>query len=432
MAPGFATASSLREDLLLQRHVLEHRLDDQVGIGQGGVVERRRNQRQALFHLLRLQAAARNRTLVVPAEGGQPPVERLLPGVDEAHRDAGVGEAHADAAAHGAGADDADLRHLARFHVGRQSGDLAQLALGEEEMAEGAALDGALDLIGQRALALDARVERQLDRRLHGVEQHVVRIAVPEGFRGGGAARGDDLAGFLGAGNRPLARAARTAAGGCKLARVGHRGGGHVPLDHRLHQTDFCRIAGGQRLAGEHHLQRRLEADQARHALRAAGAGDDAEGDFRQAELGAFLRDTVVAGDGRLDAAAHHRAMQRCHHRHRAVLDQAQHLVVAGLEDACLEFAHVAAGKKGLAGAGQHDALHGGVAAQRREGGLEAGAHLARQGVDGGAVDRDDGDVALHRNIHCFAHFVAPAKIWRKSPHLPFPEAFRRVAGTDF
>jgi len=124
-----------------------------------------------------------------------------------------------------------------------------------------------------------------------------------------------------------------------------------------------------------------------------------------------------MAGDGRLQSAAHHRAVERRHHRHRAVLDQAQHLVVAGRLHAGLEFAHVAAGKEGLAGAGQHDGPRGRLAAQEFEGGLEAGAHLAREGVDGRAVDRDDGDLALHRNTYKLAHCLAPAKkLLKKSP----------------
>jgi hypothetical protein len=116
-----------------------------------------------------------------------------------------------------------------------------------------------------------------------------------------------------------------------------------------------------------------------------------------------------------------------------AVLDQAQHLVVAGLLHAGLELAHVAAGKEGLAGTGQHDRLDVGLAAQGFEGGLEAGAHLARQGVDGRAVDRDDGHFALHGNAHYFAHFMAPAKMsGQAAPAFRVSEACRRTVGTDF
>ena len=38
MAPGLATGVELGEHLLLDRHVLEHRLDDQVAVGEIGIV----------------------------------------------------------------------------------------------------------------------------------------------------------------------------------------------------------------------------------------------------------------------------------------------------------------------------------------------------------------------------------------------------------
>ena len=55
----------LRKHLLLERHVFEHRLDQKVGIGQRGLIERRRNQPHAVVHLVGWQAAARHRALVV-------------------------------------------------------------------------------------------------------------------------------------------------------------------------------------------------------------------------------------------------------------------------------------------------------------------------------------------------------------------------------
>ena len=67
-------------------------------------------------------------------------------------------------------------------------------------------------------------------------------------------------------------------------------------IGRRIHQTDFLRVGHGERLAREHHVERGLQADQARHALRAAGAGNDAQRDLRQAEARALLRDAVVAG----------------------------------------------------------------------------------------------------------------------------------------
>ncbi len=106
MAPGLAMASSSSEHVLLDVHALEHRLDDQVAVGQGGEVGRAGEAGHAGLGLLRLGGAG---ALVVLADGADALVERLLLDLDHGHGDADVHEVHGDAAAHGAAADDADL-----------------------------------------------------------------------------------------------------------------------------------------------------------------------------------------------------------------------------------------------------------------------------------------------------------------------------------
>ena len=67
------------------------------------------------------------------------------------------------------------------------------------------------------------------------------------------------------------------------------------------------------RLALEQQLHRILRRHDARHALGAAGAREQADLDFRQAEpgLGIFRRDAVVAGQRQLKTAAEREPVDR-------------------------------------------------------------------------------------------------------------------------
>ena len=136
IAPGLAILSSLREDLLLHVHVLEHRLDDEVAVGERVEVERRAEQaHRASRPRSCVSRPFLARALVILADDAEAAVERLLLHLDDRHRNAGGEEVHRDAAAHRAGADDADLLDRQRRRVVRHVGDLAGLALGEEEVA---------------------------------------------------------------------------------------------------------------------------------------------------------------------------------------------------------------------------------------------------------------------------------------------------------
>ena len=118
MAPGLRDLVERAEDVLLQRHVLEHRLDDEIGVAElggssVGVINAMRWSR-----LLGLEAAAADGALVVLAHAAQNRVSSiLLLHVEHGDRHADIGEAHGDAAAHGARADDADPGDRARFHA---------------------------------------------------------------------------------------------------------------------------------------------------------------------------------------------------------------------------------------------------------------------------------------------------------------------------
>ena len=81
--------------------------------------------------------------------------------------------------------------------------------------------------------------------------------------------------------------------------------------------------AGPDRAAFQHHRQRGHGAHQARQALRAAGAGHQADLGLDQAELDARIvgDDAVVAGEADLQPAAQRQAVDGGDERLAALLD---------------------------------------------------------------------------------------------------------------
>ena len=133
MAPGLATASSLANTSFFSGHVLEHRLDDEVGVGEGLELETRREMGDAARAFVGAEMRPRLTLLSMRlADALGAPVERGLVGLDDGHRQPGVEEGERDARAHGAGADDADRLDLARLHVRADVGNVGGLPLGEE------------------------------------------------------------------------------------------------------------------------------------------------------------------------------------------------------------------------------------------------------------------------------------------------------------
>ena len=92
MAPDLAILSSFCEHLLLQRHVLEHRLDDEVGLAEVLQLQRRGELGEAVGGLRLGDAPAlgvgRQRVL----DAVDAAVERLLRGLDDGHGEAAVEE----------------------------------------------------------------------------------------------------------------------------------------------------------------------------------------------------------------------------------------------------------------------------------------------------------------------------------------------------
>ena len=193
IAPCLTMPSSLREHVLLDVHVLEHGLDDQVAIRERLEVERAGQQAHALLDVFRLELAALRRRVVVLADHAEAAVERVLLDLDDRHRNADVGEVHRDAAAHRAGADHADLLDRNRRGVVRHVRNLPHLALGEEHVALRGRLRAGHQLHEQLALGGDALIERQVHRRFDAADVVLGREEAAELARIGLAELGEEF-----------------------------------------------------------------------------------------------------------------------------------------------------------------------------------------------------------------------------------------------
>ena len=170
-------------------------------------------------------------------------------------------------------------------------------------------------------------------------------------------------------------------------------------LGQRIDHAPILRVAGAERGAGQNDVERRLDPDEARQALRAAGAGDEAELDLRQAAFGRGDGDPVMRGQRDLEAAAERRAVQGGDHRLLGVLYPVEHVGKKRRRVRLAEFGDVGAGDEGAAGADQDRRLDLRVGLGLFDAELETLADGLGEGVDRGRVDRDDRDVALDRII---------------------------------
>src|SRR5690606_1714226 len=123
------------EDLLLELHILEHRLNHQVDLLEVVVGQRRPDQAHALLDLLHGDATALGGVLVVAAHHGQTTIQGFLADIHDVDRDASIGEVHGDAAAHGAGADDRRRLDLTPGRILVDPRHASHFALGEEHVA---------------------------------------------------------------------------------------------------------------------------------------------------------------------------------------------------------------------------------------------------------------------------------------------------------
>src|SRR5262249_47490464 len=156
----------LREDCLLGGHVLEHRLDDDVGVSHRAQVCSAGDEAHALLDVLRREPAPGCGVRVVLADDAEATVERLLRHLDHRDRDTNIGEVHGDAAAHGAGTNHRRLADLPDRRVGRDVGDRGRPDLGPVDVALRLPLRRVQELEKELALARQALRKRQVHRRL--------------------------------------------------------------------------------------------------------------------------------------------------------------------------------------------------------------------------------------------------------------------------
>ena len=127
-----------------------------------------------------------------------------------------------------------------------------------------------------------------------------------------------------------------------------------------------------------------LDADEAGQALRAAGAGNDAELDLRQSDLRRRDGDAVVRRQRDFKAAAERRPVQRRDNRLLRVLDEVQYPGKEGRGVRLAELGDVGACDEGASGADEDGCAGGRVGLRLLDAELQALADGLRQRVDRG------------------------------------------------
>ena len=364
------------------------------------------NARQAAFHFILCQAATFHRRRVIRADAVHAAVQCFFTGVHDLHVIAEIGERHGDAAAHRARADHRGCMELARLHIGRQVGQLCDLALGEEGVAQRAGFLGVFQFLEERGLACEPFIERHVARGFHRFDAAVWRllVACPAGDRLAGGVEDPGIVQR----HRAVAHAGQRANIG-DAARISDCGGAQVGAfrQHLVENAIGQRLRGGHVAAGGDHVQRDLRAGQPRQALRAATAGEDADLHLRQPDLRGRHRDAVVAGHGVLQPAAQRVAVDGGDHR---LLAAVQHVVGAAAERRTLaagaETANVGAGDEAAARADQHHGADRRIGVGAVECVDDAFGNAGPECVHWRIIHHDDADIAcLFQPYHlCFAH----------------------------
>ncbi len=207
---------------------------------------------------------------------------------------------------------------LRGFGAFGNAGDLGGLALGEEGVTLRLGLVAGDQLEEAFALLLQPLVERQVDGGADRVGRRKRRFQPARLLGHGGNRIGEDRA--VGLGGHELAvvvaQFAQRALFGQHLAGKRLAAGGRT-FDDFLDQAVLQRLGGPDRIAADDHLDRKLRTDRARQTLRAAGARQQAELHFGQAEPGFLGRDAEVTGQRDLEPAAERGAVNRGHDRLR-------------------------------------------------------------------------------------------------------------------
>ena len=263
-------------------------------------------------------------------------------------------------------------------------------------------LAGRYTLLEQGALGGQSLGDRLVQRGLHAVHDLERREqAALLGRLGTGRVDGGLRGGAVGQGLRLLAAAAHRQALGQQVAHEGLALGQGVFLHgHPVDQAHAQGLLRAHMAAAEHQVQRSLCADQAGRALRATGAGQQAQLHLGQAQLGRGRGHAPVRRQRHLQAAAQGRTVDGGHHRLVAGLDAQAHLRQRGRLRRQPELADVRPGDEGLAAAMDQHRVHVRVRIGLGDGVHQATAHGGAQGIDGGVVHGHEGDVVAHAQVH--------------------------------
>jgi len=414
----------LAENLALQAHVLEHRLDDEIGDAGGLETDGEGGAAEAALALGGVDAAALDHAVVKAGDAAPALFQRFGAGLDHRHLEAGIEAGNGDAGAHGAGADDGDAGDRTRGDP-VEAGHLADLALGEEGVSEGRRLVGRDEFEEDLALAAHplgkVHAGDVADRSQRPERRKLAARLLRDGRLGLGEFRLGEFRHRKRGGHR-----VRPALLGA-LAHEGDGGADRIVVDDEVGKAVFDRLGRADAAPARHHVDRRGKAGKARQALGAAGAGDDAEGDFGKADPGVRLQHPVVAAERQLEAAAEGGAVDRRGDGLCAILDRGDDVGQEGRHRRLAEFADVGAGDEAPAGAGEHGGNDAGVGLDLGDRLDEAPAHGLAQRVDRRIVDEDDGDavLALDMNDGSVGHLEPPLGTARSSA------APVRVTGRD-
>ena len=302
---------SLRIGLGLHLAVLEHGFDDEVAVGERGIVGGRGDARDERVALRRGGAAAVDLVADQLCRMRLAALRGLLVAVDQHDVDAGERGDVADARAHEAGADDADAFRRAARQV-RPARALVELLHRHEQRAHHRRrLRRAQDFREPAGFHTQREVERQLQALVDDLQDRpcgriivvglapVDRVRRREGHHAGlgidGAARQLEAV--------EVPRVLGLAAGLDPVLRRLHEVVGRHDRVDQLHRP---RALDLDLVALEKELQRVGWRQHAGDARRAAGAGKQPDLDLRQPEarLRILRRDAVVAGERELEAAA--------------------------------------------------------------------------------------------------------------------------------
>ncbi len=180
-----------------------------------------------------------------------------------------------------------------------------------------------------------------------------------------------------------------------EFAGKGDGGGAQIAVGNAVDQAERQRLRRRQRLAGCGEIDRGRHAAKPRRALGAAGAGNDAEIDFGQADTGVGRSNARMRRKREFETTAERSAMDCGDDRLRTSLKGVADLGKEWWFRRPALLLDIGARDKGSSGRGKHDRLHFRIGFGSRQRRRQPGAHRQRRCVDRRVVDLDHRNVAM-------------------------------------